>query len=219
MISSSKCDDILKQIYCGHLRIKKCQLRARETVYWPEISKAIENIISNCDTCLKFSPNKWKQSPDGTLGHEISTIPWSKLATDIFTFDNNNYLVVVDYTFKFPLIRRFSSMTAQPVTEMLKSIFAEYGLLTCIVSDNSPCYASEYFATEMHKLRIQHITTSPHHHQSNGLAEVYVKITKCILQKAKDTNEDPHLDMMVYQTIPLGPDQPSPMEIFHGCKA
>ena len=71
----------------------------------------------------------------------------------------------------------------------------------------------------MHKLRIQHITASPHHHQSNGLAEVYVKITKCILQKAKDTNEDHHLAMMVYQTTPLGPDQPSPMEMLHGCKA
>ena len=47
---------------------------------------------------------------------------------------------------------------------------------------------------------------------------MYVKITKCILQKAKDTNEDPHLAMMVYQTTPLGPDQPSPMEILHGHK-
>ena len=25
--------------------------------------------------------------------------------------------------------------------------------------------------------------------------------------------------MMVYQATPLGPDQPSPMEILHGCKA
>ena len=71
----------------------------------------------------------------------------------------------------------------------------------------------------MHKLGIQHITTSPHHHHSNGLAEVYVKITKCILQKAKDTNEDPHLAMMGYQTSPLGPDQPGPLEILHGHKA
>ena len=31
--------------------------------------------------------------------------------------------------------------------------------------------------------------------------------------------EDPYLAMMVYQTTPLGPDQPSPMEILHGHKA
>ena len=110
-------------------------------------------------------------------------------------------------------------MTAQAITEILKSIFAENGLLTCVISDNGPCYASEYFATEIHKLGIQHITTSLHHHQSNGLPEVYVKITKCIVQKAKDTNEDPHLAKVVYQTTPLGPNQPSPMEILHGHKA
>ena len=218
VIPSSEHDDILKQIHRGHLGIQKCQLRARETVYWPGISKTIENIISNCETCLKFSANNRKQSLDGTLGHEIPTMPWSKLTMDIFTFDNSNYLVVVDYTSKFRLIRRLSSMIAQAVTEMLKSIFAEYGLLTCIISDNGPCYISESFAVEMHKLRIQHITTSPHHHQSNGLAEMYVKITKCILQKSKDTNEDPHIAMVVYQTTPLGPDQPRPMEILHGHK-
>ena len=219
MIPSSEHDDILKQIHCGHLGIQKSQLRARDTIYWPGISQTIENIVSNQEMCLKFSANNRKQSPHGTLGHEIPTIPWYKLTMDIFSFDNNNYLVVVDYTSKFPLIRRLLSMTAWAVTKMLKSIFAEYGLLTCIICDNGPCYALEYFATEIHKLRIQHIITSLCHHQSNGLAKVYIKITKCILQKAKDTNGDPHLAMMVYWTTPPGPDQWSPMEMLHGHKA
>ena len=66
-------------------------------------------------------------------------------------------------------------MTAQAVTEMLKSIFAEYGQLTSIISNNGPCYTLNTLPLKMHKLRIQHITTSCHHHQSIGLAEVYVK--------------------------------------------
>ena len=41
------------------------------------------------------------------------------------------------------------------------------------------------------------IMTPPHYCQSNGFAEVYVKICKRILQKAKDAGEDPHLAMMV----------------------
>ena len=45
-------------------------------------------------------------------------------------------------------------MTAQAVTEMLKSIFAEYGLLICIINDNGPHYTSRYFVAEMHKLGI-----------------------------------------------------------------
>ena len=67
--------------------------------------------------------------------------------------------------------------------------------------------------------RIHHITTSPHHHQSNGQAEVYVKISKTILQKPKDANEDPHLAMMAYRTTPVGPNTPNPMELIHGCRS
>ena len=61
-------------------------------------------------------------------------------------------------------------------------------------------------------------TTSPHHHQSNGLAEVYVKIIRTILQKGKDANEDPHFAMMAYRTTPIGPNTPSPMELIHQCR-
>ena len=70
----------------------------------------------------------------------------------------------------------------------------------------------------MNKLEIHHTTTSPHHHQSNGLADVYVKISKAFLQKAKDTNEDPHIAMTVYGTTPFGPNQPSPVDLIHWWK-
>ena len=122
----------------------------------------------------------------------------------------------MDYTSKFCIINRLPSMTARTVTEILKSIFPEYGLLTSIISDNGLCYELEYFAKEINKLRIHHITTSPHHHQSNEHAEVYVKISKAILQKSKDTNEDPYITMMVYRTTPLGPNQPSPIDLIYG---
>ena len=61
--------------------------------------------------------------------------------------------------------------------------------------------------------------TLHHYPQSNRFAEVYVKICKGILQKAKDAGEDPHLAMMVYHNTPLGPNQKSPAEILHGNKA
>ena len=102
-------------------------------------------MVQNCETCLKFSPNNCKPKPENTLGHEVPVIPWTKLATDIFTFDNENYLLVVDYTSKFPIIYKLLSMTARVVMEIMKSIISEEGCPTTIVSYNGPCYASEYF--------------------------------------------------------------------------
>ena len=80
-------------------------------------------------------------------------------------------------------------MTAKVVTEHLKVIFSELGAPDVLVSDNRPCYTGEHFNAAMSKLGITHITTSPHHHQSNGLAEGYVWIVKNLLSKAKETRE------------------------------
>ena len=219
IIPTSERNDLLRQIHHGHLGTIKCQLHAKETVYWPGITKGIEDMVQNCETCLKFSANNHKPKPENTPRHEVPAIPWTKLATDISTFDNENYLLVVDYTSKFPIICKLPSITARVVMEIIKSIISEEGHPATIVSDNGPCYASEYFKQEMQKNGIQHITTSPHYPQSNGFVEVYVKICKGILQKAKDAGEDPHLAMMVYCNTPLGPNQKSPIKILHGKKA
>ena len=110
-------------------------------------------------------------------------------------------------------------MTARVVMEIMKSIISEEGHPTTIVNDNGPCYASEYFKQEMQKYGIQHITILPHYPQSNGFAEVYVKMCKGILQKAKDAGDDPHPVMMIYHNTQHGPNQKSPVEIICGKKA
>ena len=102
-------------------------------------------MVQNCETCLKFSPNNLKPKPENTRGHEVPVIPWTKLAMDIFTFDNENYLLVVNYTSKFPIICKLPSMTARVVMDIMKSIISEEGHPTTIVSDNGSHYTSEYF--------------------------------------------------------------------------
>ena len=127
IISTSERNGLLRQIHHGHIGTIKYQLCFKETVYWPGITKDIEGMVQNCETCLKFSPNNCKPKSENTLGHEVPVIPWTKLAMDIFTFDNENYLLVVDNTSKFPTIHKLPSMTARVVTELMKSIISEEG--------------------------------------------------------------------------------------------
>ena len=109
-------------------------------------------------------------------------------------------------------------MTATHVTEHMKAIFSEYDVPKSIVTDNGPFYSSEYFKEMMKKMGIHHITTSPHHHKSNGLAEGYVRIIKSLLQKAKDTGDDPHVVTLIYCSTPLSDTLSSPFEMPHGQK-
>ena len=54
-------EDILKQIHEGHLGLNKCQMRVKETVYWPGLNDQLENLILNCQLCLKYSKSKNKK--------------------------------------------------------------------------------------------------------------------------------------------------------------
>ena len=118
----------------------------------------------------------------------------------------------------FPVIHMFQSMTATHVTEHIKAIFSEYGVPKSIVTDNGPCCSSEYFKEMMKKMGIHHITTSPHHHQSNRLAEGYMRIIKSLLQKAKEIGDDPHAVIFIYHGTPLSDTLPSPFEMLYGQK-
>ena len=182
-------------------------------MYWPNLTEQLKDLVTNCRVYLKYSQANCKDSKGigPPLGQEIPTRPWAKLATDIFTFNNENYLIIVDYMSRFPVIRHLSNMTAKMVAEHMKAIFSELGVPKTLVSDNGPCYTGDQFKKTMSHLGIMHITTSPHHHQSNGLAEGYVKIIKNLLSKAKETSQDYHEIISVYRSTPLSNVLPSVM--------
>ena len=98
VILSKQCQAILKQIHKGHLGLNKCKLRAKETVYWPGLNTELEDLVLNCELCLKYSTAKCKLEPSLALGQEVPLCPWTKLATDIFHFEGASYLLIVDYT-------------------------------------------------------------------------------------------------------------------------
>ena len=72
------------------------------------------------------------------LHHKIPSTPWTKLATDIFHFQGTNYLILVDYTSKFPVVKQLRKIDQRAVTTAFKEIFTERGYPDELVSDNGP---------------------------------------------------------------------------------
>ena len=192
VIPNEKREEILKQIHEGHLGFNKCQTRAKETVYWLGLNEQLEKLILNCQLCLRYSRLKDKSNPHTALGHEVPSVPWSKLATDIFHYESQPYLLIVNYTSRFLIVRKLKSMSAQHIAEHFKSIFSEYGWPDTLVSDNGPCYAAETFTNLMKEYAVNHITSSPHYPQSNGLVEKFIQIVKILFYKAKEEGTDIH---------------------------
>ena len=193
--------------------LNKCKLRAKETVYWPGLNTELENLVLNCELCLKYCTAKCKLEPSFALGQEIPLYPWTKLATDIFHFEGASYLLIVDYTSCYPVVHKLTSMTGQHIASQFKLICSEYGWPETIVSDNGPCYTSEIFTNLMSEYNVNHITSSPHYPQSNGLAKKYVQIVKNLFYKAKEEGKDLYTCLMVYHNMPLSSNLQSPMQI------
>ena len=80
-------------------------------------------------------------------------------------------------------------MTAHQIADHFKQIFSEYGWRDTLISDNGPCYASKTFKKLMKEYNVNHVTSSPHYPQSNGLAEKYVQIVKNLFHKAKEEGQ------------------------------
>ena len=60
----------------------------------------------------------------------IQQTTWSKIALHIFYLEGDSYLRIVDYTSRFPIIRKLSSMTGKAIAHHMQAIFAEYRCLT-----------------------------------------------------------------------------------------
>ena len=71
VIPHKKCQATLNLIHKGHLCLNKCKLRAKDTVYWSGMTEQLENLVLNCELCLKYSFSKHMQKPSQSLGQKI----------------------------------------------------------------------------------------------------------------------------------------------------
>ena len=60
--------------------------------------------------CLRSLQSECKQQPSAFLGKEMPVHHWTKLVTDIFHLKGASYLLIVDYTSKFLIVHKISSV-------------------------------------------------------------------------------------------------------------
>ena len=205
---------VLEQIHQGHLGTSKCQYRARQCVYWPGINKDIEQLVGACTTCQRHQPQEPRQPLKPTPPPER---PWQQLGADFMMFDGSEYLVIVDYYSKMPIVRKMPTSqcnNAKTIT-VLKELFAEHGIPEEIRSDNGPQFASHLFAEFTKDWNIKHSTSSPRNPRSNGQAESAVKIVKGLLTRAKCTRQDPYLALLAYRSTPVDSHLRSPAKMLY----
>ncbi len=209
VIPASLRADILSKLHEGHLGITKCRERAKHSVWWPGLSRELTNMIEKCDVCSRERVN-FKETMMPT---EFPPRPWSTVGADLFHIDNKQYLVIVDYYYRYFEVAKLTSTTSGDVIDHFKSIFARHGIPEVVRSDNGPQFASEIFRQFAQDWGFSHVTSSPHFPQSNGEAERAVRTVKSLLKKSSD----PYLALMAYRAAPPA-NRYSPTELLMGRK-
>ena len=111
------------------------------------------------------------------------------------------------------IVKKLSNQTSGHVINLLKTIFAEYGIPAVVYTDQGTQFASEEFRAFAVQYRFQVQHSSPRYPQSNGFIEAMVKTAKNIMEKAEESGSDPHLAMLIYRSTPIRPGQLRPAEL------
>ena len=183
-----------QDIHTGHQRITKCRRHAAQLVWWPGISKGLENLISRFPICC----SQKLQHSEPLLTSQLPDHPWQKVATDLFEWKNFSYVLVVNYySCYIELAKLSSSTTSTEAIKHLKSFVSRYGLsqTACRVG----WWTSAVFKTFAKQYGFTHNTSSPQFPQANGAAERAVHTIKELLNK----NDDPYLAILAYRSTPL----------------
>ena len=201
---------MLDLLHEGHFGIQKTQNRASAIMYWPGISKDIEDVVKSCDMCIRYRRSQQKEP---MISHDLPSRPWEELGTDLFEIEGKKWLVVVDfYSSFFEMCPLPYNTKAPAVILQMKSMFARHGVPTTVFSDNGPPYNSDEYVKFAEEYNFTIKTSSPDYPQSNGKVESAVKAAKEILKKATDK----YAALMEYRASPLAGIGKSPSELLYG---
>ncbi|XP_048751787.2 uncharacterized protein K02A2.6-like [Ostrea edulis] len=209
LIPKSMQQKMLDLVHESHLGIVKCKSRARECMYWPGMAAQIEDKVSKCHICAEVQNSNPKEPMICT---ELPDRPWSKIASDIFAYQQNHYIIAVDYYSKWLEIKILKDLSSCQVVNSLKSMYSKYGIPDELVSDNGPQYTSKEFKDFTKEYGFTHTTSSPLYPKSNGQAERMVQTVKRILKK----NKDPYIALMDYRNTEIQGLGKSPAQMFLG---
>ena len=117
-------------------------------------------------------------------------------ASDIFTFESEQFLVLVDSYSKYIGVTKLKDLTSQ---ETIQKHCGRHGIPARLITDCGVQYASKEFTDFAKSYNLEHVLVSPKHPRANGEAEAAVKTAKSLCRK----NENKNKALLDYRVTPV----------------
>ena len=147
-----------KKVHSSLIGVESCLRKARDIVYWTGMS-AWNLGLDTCNTC------QTNQRKEPLIAHDDPPKrPWSHVATDLFTFDEKEWLTIVDYWSDYFVLNQLPDTLNKYCYQVPQEPVCQIHFIV-IMGDSS---RREKFALAWH---FDHQTSSPYHPLCNGKIE------------------------------------------------
>jgi len=185
----------LADLHAAHQGLTRTKSRARQTVFWPGMTSDIEEVVRSCSQCSLHGASQTKE-PLRSEDRQPD-LPFQHTSADLFECHGWQYLVYVDRMTGWPCVCKIGrTATSADVIRALRRWFPDVGVPDVLTTDGGPQFSSHRFSQFCTTWQIQHVKSSPHYPQSNGLAESAVKAMKSLILK---TTRNGDLDVDAFQ--------------------
>ena len=209
-------EKVMLELHEAHPGVSRMKSLARQHVWWPGLDAEIEKMVKSCTACQSTRHNP---QPAPLHPWEWPQRPWSRVHADYAgPFMGRMFLILVDAHTKWLDIHMTNSATSQVTIEKMRSTFAMLGLPEVLVTDNGTTFTSTEFEEFCKRNAICHVTSSPYHPASNGLAERSVQTFKEGMKKLTDGSLETRLArfLFMYRLTPQSVTGVSPAELLFG---
>ena len=213
---------IIENLHSAHQGTSGMFSRAQSVVFWPGITVDIDEARFSCRTCHRNSPSQVKTPPKEP---RIPKVPFEMIYTDYFELKGNNFLIVGDrlsgWTEIFRCKKSSDTAGSKGLVQALRQIFTTFGVPRDLSSDGGPEFVAGGTEDFLARWGVKHTLSSAYFPQSNGRAEVAVRITKRLLEDHIEPDGSINNDNFVRALLQLRntPDRDcklSPAEVLFG---
>ena len=143
IISKSLRREVLQQLHASHQGQERTLRRARQIVYWPNISNDIQNTVRTCAACAECLPS---QPQEPLQQDERPCRPFESVASDLCHVAGKTFLVLVDRYSGWPIVSDCErSATATVVIRLMKDTVTDKGVPVKLITDGGPQFSSRKF--------------------------------------------------------------------------
>ncbi|XP_066910175.1 uncharacterized protein [Clytia hemisphaerica] len=167
----------LDSLHAAHQSTGMMLSRAKSSVFWPGITKDIQQQRNNCNACNRNAPSQPSSPPYPTPSPEY---PFQLICADFFQYEGQHYLITVDRYSNWPTIDR-AQEGSKGLIDCLRKQFSTFGIPEELASDEGPEFKSHATTTFLKNWGVHQRFSSVAFPHSNCRAEIGVKTAKRLI--------------------------------------